>query len=43
MIARIGVVDCRSTNPVRVVMPSAPMPTPTTAVSRFIPAATSEP
>jgi hypothetical protein len=41
--ARIGVVDCRSTNPVSAVIPAAPMPTPTAAVSRFIPAATSDP
>jgi hypothetical protein len=43
MTARIEVVDCSSTKPLSVTMPSAPMPTPTIAVNRFIPAATSEP
>ncbi len=41
--ARIGVVDCSWTKPESVVMPATPMPTPTIAVTRFIPAATSEP
>jgi hypothetical protein len=41
--ARIGVVDCRSTNPVSVVIPAAPMATPMIAVSRFMPAATRVP
>ena len=40
--ARIDVVDCSWTKPVSVTMPSAPMATPTSAVTRFIPAATSE-
>ncbi len=43
MPARIGVVDDRSAKPVAMVTPRTPMPTPTSAVSRFIPAAISEP
>ena len=38
-----GVVDCSCTKPESVVMPATPMPTPAIAVSRFMPAATSEP
>ena len=43
MAARIGVVDDRSVKPVAMVMPRTPMPTPIEAVSRFMPAASSEP
>jgi len=43
MVASTDVVDCRSAKPLVMVMPRAPTPTPAPAVSRFIPATTSEP
>ena len=41
--ASVGVVDDSSVNPVVMVIPRMPMPTPIAAVSRFMPAVTSEP
>jgi hypothetical protein len=41
--ARIGVVEDRSVKPVAIVMPRTPTPTPTSAVSRFMPATASAP
>ena len=43
MLPRAGVTELSSTNPLSVVMPVNPMPTPITAVSSGMPAASSEP
>ena len=43
IVARIGAVEPRSTKPVAIVMPETPMPTPMSAVTSGMPAASSDP